>query len=274
MNYLHSSSPEYLQLEERIKNHEILLLQTLGFEVAIDHPHHYLLKGTQLVKMTRDIAQISYFMAHNSLLLTTMCLEHKPQTVACVCINLSCRWKNIVIPLSSENKHWWNYIDPNLTQEELNDLTFEFLDMISSCPSRLKNRIEEYCKNRTAPSVPSGTPNSLPSSSSSSSSSRSSGLPDAKRIRYSGQEPAESKPDISRQYTNSQSIPLRIYPTNTIPVPTSNHHPGTSQSICRQWGLSIADTQGTGANCRCTGDRYIQVAVTLGPSKRGRYKQV
>lgn len=224
--------------------------------------------------MTRDIAQISYFMAHNSLLLTTMCLEHKPQTVACVCINLSCRWKNIVIPLSSENKHWWNYIDPNLTQEELNDLTFEFLDMISSCPSRLKNRIEEYCKNRTTPSVPSGTPNSLPSSSSSSSSSRSSGLPDAKRIRYSGQEPAESKPDISRQYTNSQSIPLRIYPTNTIPVPTSNHHPGTSQSICRQWGLSIADTQGTGANCRCTGDRYIQVAVTLGPSKRGRYKQV
>ena len=167
-------------------------------------------------------------MAHNSLLLTTMCLEHKPQTVACVCINLSCRWKNIVIPLSSENKHWWNYIDPNLTQEELTDLTFEFLDIISSCPSRLKNRIEEYCKNRTTPSVPPGTSNSLPSSS---SSSRSTGVPDAKRPRYSGQESADSKPDISRQYTNSQPVPQqRIYPTNTAPVTTSNHHPGPGMS--------------------------------------------
>ena len=178
--------------------------------------------------MTRDIAQISYFMAHNSLLLTTMCLEYKPQTVACVCINLSCRWKDIVIPLSSENKHWWKYIDSDLTQEKLNNLTLEFLDIIDSCPSRLKTRITEYCKNRTPPGP---TPSPLPPSlsapalpSSARSSSSSSGLPDAKRARYSVSETGNSQ-ELARPQTASVPLPLRAY-THTALTTSLNTNSG------------------------------------------------
>ena len=54
-----------------------------------------------------------------SLLLTTFCLEHTPSTVACVCIHLSCRWKGLDIPRSSDGKSWWEYIDPSITRVKL-----------------------------------------------------------------------------------------------------------------------------------------------------------
>lgn len=141
-------SPDYGAIEDRIKTQELLVLQTLGFDVAIDHPHTHLASGVHMLKISKDLAQISYFMAHNSLLLTTMCLEHKPTTVACVCINLSCRWKGIEIPLSSEKKNWWEYIDNTLDLQRLDQLTLDFLDIIKSCPSRLKKKIDDYCKKR------------------------------------------------------------------------------------------------------------------------------
>lgn len=37
------------KLMEDISYHELLLLQTLGFEVAVEHPHKHVVLGTQLV---------------------------------------------------------------------------------------------------------------------------------------------------------------------------------------------------------------------------------
>ena len=54
-----------------------------------------------------------------SLLLTTFCLEHSPMTVACVCIHLSCHWKGIDIPRSSDGKNWWEYIDTTINKEKI-----------------------------------------------------------------------------------------------------------------------------------------------------------
>ena len=181
------------------------------------------MRSTQLVKVSKDLAQISYFMAHNSLLLTTMCLEYKPQTVTCVCINLSCRWKDIVIPLSSENKHWSQYIDHTLTQDKLTNLTLEFLDIIASCPSRLKNRIEEYCKNRAAPSQPpppppgtSGTPSVPPQMV------RNASIPDAKRVRYSSSETGEGSQHIPSASSSSQPLIRGPHPHAPISLTASN----------------------------------------------------
>ena len=40
-------------------------------------------------------------------------------TVACVCIHLSCHWKGIDIPRSSDGKNWWEYIDQTINKEKL-----------------------------------------------------------------------------------------------------------------------------------------------------------
>ncbi|XP_068195837.1 cyclin-T1 isoform X3 [Antennarius striatus] len=109
-----------------------------SFEITIDHPHTHVVKCTQLVRASKDLAQTSYFMATNSLHLTTFCLQYSPPVVACVCIHLACKWSNWEIPVSTDGKHWWEYVDPTVTLELLDELTHEFLQILEKTPSRLK----------------------------------------------------------------------------------------------------------------------------------------
>ncbi|KAG7999764.1 Cyclin-T2, partial [Nibea albiflora] len=87
---------------------------------------------------SKDLAQTSYFMATNSLHLTTFCLQYRPTVVACVCIHLACKWSNWEIPVSTDGKHWWEYVDRTVTLQLLDELTHEFLQILEKTPSRLK----------------------------------------------------------------------------------------------------------------------------------------
>ncbi|XP_076008569.1 cyclin-T2-like [Genypterus blacodes] len=70
--------------------------------------------------------------------LTTFCLQHRPTVVACVCIHLACKWSNWEIPVSTDAKHWWEYVDNTVTLQLLDELTHEFLQILEKTPSRLK----------------------------------------------------------------------------------------------------------------------------------------
>merc|ERR1712012_361684 len=116
---LDSKSEKYLEQAQELHSNENILLQTLGFEVAIDHPHTHVVKCCQLVKAHKELAQTSYFMATNSLHLTTMCLRYPPTIVACVCIHLACKWSKYGIPISGEGKAWYTYVDPNANLDQI-----------------------------------------------------------------------------------------------------------------------------------------------------------
>lgn len=55
----------YQQLSQDLVFNENVLLQTLGFDVAIDHPHTHIVRCCHLVKAGKDLAHTSYFMASN-----------------------------------------------------------------------------------------------------------------------------------------------------------------------------------------------------------------
>ncbi|XP_066473011.1 cyclin-T1 [Tiliqua scincoides] len=131
-------SEAYLQQAQDLVILESIILQTLGFEITIDHPHTHVVKCTQLVRASKDLAQTSYFMATNSLHLTTFSLQYTPPVVACVCIHLACKWSNWEIPVSTDGKHWWEYVDGTVTLELLDELTHEFLQILEKTPNRLK----------------------------------------------------------------------------------------------------------------------------------------
>ncbi|CAB1346994.1 unnamed protein product, partial [Coregonus sp. 'balchen'] len=114
---LDTKSNAYLQQAQELVILETIVLQTLA---------------------SKDLAQTSYFMATNSLHLTTFCLQHKPTVIACVCIHLACKWSNWEIPVSTDGKHWWEYVDNSVTLELLDELTHEFLQILEKTPSRLK----------------------------------------------------------------------------------------------------------------------------------------
>ncbi|XP_055521605.1 cyclin-T1-like, partial [Leucoraja erinacea] len=133
----------YLQEAQDLVILESVILQTLGFEITIDHPHTHVVKCTQLVRASKDLAQNIYFMATNSLHLTTFCLQYRPPVVACVCIHLACKWSNWEIPVSNDGKNWWEYVDPSVTRQLLDELTHEFLQILEKTPNRLK-RIKNW----------------------------------------------------------------------------------------------------------------------------------
>ncbi|XP_061774449.1 cyclin-T2-like isoform X1 [Nerophis ophidion] len=135
---LDTKSNAYLQQAQELVILESIVLQTLGFEITIDHPHTDVVKCSQLVRASKDLAQTSYFMATNSLHLTTFCLQYKPTVIACVCIHLACKWSNWEIPVSTDGKHWWVYVDSSVTHELLDELTHDFLQILEKTPSRLK----------------------------------------------------------------------------------------------------------------------------------------
>uniref|UniRef100_A0A3Q0R7U4 Cyclin T1 n=1 Tax=Amphilophus citrinellus TaxID=61819 RepID=A0A3Q0R7U4_AMPCI len=58
-------SDAYLQQAQDLVILESIILQTLAFEITIDHPHTHVVKCTQLVRASKDLAQTSYFMATN-----------------------------------------------------------------------------------------------------------------------------------------------------------------------------------------------------------------
>ncbi|KAM8933365.1 cyclin-T2 [Pelodytes ibericus] len=146
---LDTKSDAYMQQAQELVILETILLQTLGFEITIEHPHTDVVKCTQLVRASKDLAQTSYFMATNSLHLTTFCLQYKPTVIACVCIHLACKWSNWEIPVSTDGKHWWEYVDQSVTLELLDELTHEFLQILEKTPSRLK-RIRNWRANQAA----------------------------------------------------------------------------------------------------------------------------
>ncbi|KAH8306963.1 hypothetical protein KR044_001695 [Drosophila immigrans] len=146
----------YADLAQELVFNENVLLQTLGFDVAIDHPHTHVVRTCQLVKACKDLAQTSYFLASNSLHLTSMCLQYRPTVVACFCIYLACKWSRWEIPQSTEGKHWFYYVDKSVSLELLKQLTDEFIAIYEKSPARLKSKlnsikaIAQGASNRTA----------------------------------------------------------------------------------------------------------------------------
>ncbi|XP_056157494.1 cyclin-T2-like [Lampris incognitus] len=135
---LDTKSNAYHQQAQELVLLETIVLQTLGFEITVEHPHTDVVRCSQLVRASKDLAQTSYFMATNSLHLTTFCLQYKPTVIACVCIHLACKWSNWEIPVSTDGKHWWEYLDRTVTLQLLDELTHEFLQILEKTPSRLK----------------------------------------------------------------------------------------------------------------------------------------
>ncbi|XP_063985967.1 cyclin-T2 isoform X2 [Diachasmimorpha longicaudata] len=189
----------YLEQAQDLVFNENVLLQTLGFDVAIDHPHTHVVRCCQLVKASKDLAQTSYFMASNSLHLTTMCLQYKPTVVACFCIHLACKWSNWEIPQSNEGKHWFWYVDRTVTSELLQQLTVEFLHIFDRCPSRLKKKIMSMSEKQSPtmhhPSLPNSPFDVEPRKVNSPAPD---GGPTFQSARPFPQEKDESKPSTSR----------------------------------------------------------------------------
>ncbi|XP_065087825.1 cyclin-T-like isoform X2 [Ochlerotatus camptorhynchus] len=218
----------YAEQAQDLVFNENVLLQTLGFDVAIDHPHTHVVKTCHLVKASKDLAQTSYFMASNSLHLTTMCLQYKPTVVACFCIHLACKWSRWEIPQSNEGRHWFHYVDKTVTLDLLKQLTDEFLHIFDRCPTRLKSKMKSI-RAEQPQTDDSGrrTTSAMPSSS----SSISRGIDDAGSSSSHHRSSSHSQHSHSKQSSSSGDPSLKASQPSS-----SNHKIPSSSSSSRSRG--------------------------------------
>ncbi|CAG5099979.1 Oidioi.mRNA.OKI2018_I69.XSR.g16785.t1.cds [Oikopleura dioica] len=141
---LDPNSEEYQWKLNQLIDHELLMLQTFGFDVTIDHPHKHVIKATQFMRAPRELSHVAYFMATNSLNLTTFCLEMRPEVVAATCIYLSIKWSKFKMDRSSEGREWWSYLDPTLTEDDLILNVKRYIDVLKEHPTRL-TEIKQLC---------------------------------------------------------------------------------------------------------------------------------
>lgn len=92
--YKHSASM-LLSIIRKSTPHSLSWLLTHLTSCSFHCSHTHVVRACQLfniVTVSRELRQTCYFMASNSLHLTTMCLKYKPTVVAAFCIYIACKW--------------------------------------------------------------------------------------------------------------------------------------------------------------------------------------
>ncbi|KAL7642938.1 UNVERIFIED_CONTAM: hypothetical protein RMT77_006227 [Armadillidium vulgare] len=140
--HIDRKSKIYSDMIEELITNEDILVQTLGFEFDVQHPHPLVVKFFRQIKEQSKLAEMSYFMATNSLHMTTFCLQYRPAVVACMCIHFVCKWSNHKITSSKEGENWFSNVEPSVTLKLLENLTSEYLDVLDKYPSLLKKALK------------------------------------------------------------------------------------------------------------------------------------
>ncbi|KAI8063748.1 cyclin-like protein [Gongronella butleri] len=88
-------------LRSAILWHERLLLETLCFDLTVDHPHQLILEFAKELHAPDNVIQGAYGFA-NDTLRRPLCLIYDPQMIAAACVLLGYRLLSVDIPTGSE----------------------------------------------------------------------------------------------------------------------------------------------------------------------------
>lgn len=138
--------------KEEILTLERILLQTLRFDLEVEHPYKHLLGYTNNSTIVRDglggeeirLACLQRAWAFlNDSCCTTVCLQYEPEIVAIAMLLLACKtgqfgvadWEN----RNSRHRYWWDAYVENLEESTLEDICHQVLDVYQISTSTTRN---------------------------------------------------------------------------------------------------------------------------------------
>lgn len=143
------SEISYERAKSELIMNENLLLQTLGFDLVVHHPHTSVIKCGDLVGAPKAVTQLAYELVTNSLHFSKMCLRYEPTSVACVCLFMAFKRYSLSIPKSKEGKEWWNYLDPKIDNDTIQSIMKEYVAIIEHC----KRQFNKWMPNVKTPAA-------------------------------------------------------------------------------------------------------------------------
>ncbi|KAK9511872.1 hypothetical protein O3M35_000445 [Rhynocoris fuscipes] len=117
---------------------ERILLQTIKFDLQVEHPYHFLLKYAKCLKGDKTKLQKMVQMAWtfvNDSLCTTLCLQWEPEVIAVALMYLAGKLSKfeVVDWTGRQPKHlrWWDMFIEDVTMDLLEDICHQVLDLYS-----------------------------------------------------------------------------------------------------------------------------------------------
>jgi len=219
----HQSLPEYRfkafvdNPTEEIMVIERILLQTIKFDLHLNHPYTYLIKFGKLLK--GDMEKINGFVQKawifiNDSLSTTLCLRYKPQVIGLAVLLLSFKLSNQNIRdfMGKPRTDWWKIFYPEAKEPDLEDICEELTNMYSGKPPkrRFANvNIADKVKN---------SPKNAP------------GSPQTKKSKLTS-ESSQSTTTTTSATTSSVTSTTATTTTSAATVTTSSNTPSTTSTV-------------------------------------------
>ncbi|XP_051153912.1 cyclin-K-like isoform X1 [Leptopilina boulardi] len=124
--------------KEEVMTLERILLQTIKFDLQVEHPYSYLLKYAKSLKGDKNKLQKMVQMAWtfvNDSLCTTLCLQWEPEIIAVALMYLAGKLSKfeVVDWNGRQPKHlrWWDMFVEDVTMDLLEDICHQVLDLYS-----------------------------------------------------------------------------------------------------------------------------------------------
>ncbi|KAH9295006.1 hypothetical protein KI387_038594, partial [Taxus chinensis] len=116
----------YEKQKELVLMAERVVLATLGFDLNVQHPYKYLVTAIKIFKVAQtSLAQVAWNFVNDGLI-TTLCLQFKPQHIAAGAIFLAAKFLRVKLP-SDRERPWWQEFD--VTPRQLEDVSNQMLEL-------------------------------------------------------------------------------------------------------------------------------------------------
>ncbi|XP_050526199.1 cyclin-K-like [Daktulosphaira vitifoliae] len=128
-----------LDPKEEVMVLERILLQTIKFDLQVDHPYQFLLKYAKCLKGDKakltKMVQMAWTFVNDSLC-TTLCLQWEPEIIAVSLMYLACKLSKFELNdwqgRMPNHSRWWDMFVQGMNMDLLEDICHQVLDLYSS----------------------------------------------------------------------------------------------------------------------------------------------
>ncbi|XP_050530820.1 cyclin-K-like [Daktulosphaira vitifoliae] len=128
-----------LDPKEEVMVLERIILQTIKFDLQVDHPYQFLLKYAKCLKGDKakltKMVQMAWTFVNDSLC-TTLCLQWEPEIIAVSLIYLACKLSKFELNdwqgRMPHHLRWWDMFVQGMNMDLLEDICHQVLDLYSS----------------------------------------------------------------------------------------------------------------------------------------------
>ncbi|CAK1541939.1 unnamed protein product [Leptosia nina] len=124
--------------KEEVMTLERILLQTIKFDLQVEHPYGYLLKYAKCLKgekvKLQKMVQMAWTFVNDSLC-TTLCLQWEPEVIAVALMFLAGKLSKFEVVdwngRTSKHNAWWDMFVEDISMDLLEDICHQVLDLYS-----------------------------------------------------------------------------------------------------------------------------------------------